>query len=57
MVRGSIIAVPGTDALQPVMIAEKQRTPMVTTPKPQNIPTIAILSISMAHTVPRAVAI
>ena len=52
MVRGSIIAVPGIDALLPVMIAEKHRIPMVVTPRLRNTPTIAILSISTVHTAP-----
>ena len=56
MARGSIIAVPGIDVLQPVMIAAKPRIPMVITPKLPSMPITVTHSISMAHTVPPAVA-
>ena len=56
MARGSIIAAPVTDAQQPVMIAAKPRILMVITPKLPSIPITVTHSISMAHTVPPAVA-
>ena len=56
MDHGSIIAVPGIDVLQPVMIAAKPRIPMVITPILPSIPITVTHSISMAHTVPPVVA-
>ena len=56
MDHGSIIAVPDTGALLPVMIAVRHHIPMAITPRPQNTPTIAIHNISMDRTVPPAVA-